>query len=186
LVTCAGVLLTGGTSRRMGIDKATLVLDGETFAVRAARVLAAVCDPVVEVGPAVSGLVSVTEEPRGSGPLTALVAGAAALGVRGPVVLLACDLPFVDAPLLRLLAEWPGTATVVPVSGGRAQFACARYGSASLEAAEAALRNGAASLRSAAEVEVEYVDEQTWRRVAPAHALDDVDTPEDLTRLGLA
>ena len=33
------VLLTGGTSRRLGTDKATLVLDGETLAARAARAL---------------------------------------------------------------------------------------------------------------------------------------------------
>ena len=60
----AGVLLTGGASRRMGTDKARLVVDGETLAARSARVLAAVCEPVIEVGPGVSGLPAVEEEPR--------------------------------------------------------------------------------------------------------------------------
>ena len=47
--------MTGGASRRLGRDKATLMYQGETLAVRAARVLSEVCDPVIEVGPGVSG-----------------------------------------------------------------------------------------------------------------------------------
>ena len=47
-----GLLLTGGASRRLGTDKATIVWQGETLAVRAAVVLAQVCAPVLEVGPA--------------------------------------------------------------------------------------------------------------------------------------
>ena len=50
-------------------------------------------------------------------------------------VLLACDLPFVDAALLRLLVEWPGTGTVIPVVDGRFQYACARYGAAAFDEA---------------------------------------------------
>ena len=68
----AGILLTGGRSRRMGVDKATLVLDGETLAVRAGRRLAAACAPTLEVGDGLSGLPSLREWPPGSGPLAAL------------------------------------------------------------------------------------------------------------------
>lgn len=170
----------------MGADKATLVLDGETFAARAARVLRAVCDPVIEVGPGVSALRSVREEPRGNGPLAALIAGADALTTRGPVLLLACDLPFVEAPLLQLLRDWPGTGTVIPISDGRFQYACARYGPKSLDEARARIAVGDASLHSATDIECEYIAEERWRLVAPAGSLIDVDTPEDLARLGLA
>ena len=110
----AGVLLTGGASTRMGIDKARLVVNGESLAARAARVLSAACDPVIEVGPSVSGLPAVQEDPPGAGPLVALLAGVGALGNPRVVVLLACDLPFVEAPLLQLLVEWPGNGTVIP------------------------------------------------------------------------
>src|SRR3954470_9716556 len=95
----AGVLLTGGASRRMGTDKARLVVSGETLAARSARVLASVCDPVVEVGPGVSGLPVVQEEPPGAGPLVALLAGVGALGEPKTVILLACDLPNVSSEL---------------------------------------------------------------------------------------
>jgi len=182
----AGVLLTGGASRRMGTDKAQLVVNGETLAARSARVLADACDPVIEVGPGVSGLPAIQEDPPGAGPLVALLAGIGALGNPRVVVLLACDLPFVDASLLRLLVERPGTGTVIPVVDGRAQYACARYGPAALAAAVGALRAGDASLRSIAQSGAELLDESQWGRVTTARALADVDTPEDLERLGLA
>ena len=104
-MTVAGVLLTGGSSRRMGRDKATMVVRGEQLATRTARVLSAVCDPVVEVGRGVTELKCVREYPPGSGPLAALVAGADELAV-DEVLLLACDYPFIDEPVLRLLADW--------------------------------------------------------------------------------
>ena len=58
-MTPAGILLTGGASRRMGTDKATIVVGGETLARRTARLLSAVCDPAVEVGPGASDLPAV-------------------------------------------------------------------------------------------------------------------------------
>jgi molybdopterin-guanine dinucleotide biosynthesis protein A len=179
----AGILLTGGASRRMGLDKATLVIDGETLAIRAARVLAAACNPVLDVGPGVSGLRATREDPPGGGPLAALVAGAHALGAL-PVVLLACDMPFVEPPLIRLLADWPGTGTVVPVSNGQFQYACARYGQASIDEGVAALRHGPAGLKHAMDTTVTYLREE-WRAVAPDHAFSDLDTPDDLQRFGL-
>lgn len=60
--TCAGLLLTGGASRRMGADKALLEIGGRRLADRGASVLAAVCHPVLEVGPGVSGLPAVRED----------------------------------------------------------------------------------------------------------------------------
>ena len=182
----AGVLLTGGASRRMGRDKARLVVNGETLATRSARVLAAACDPVVEVGPGVSGLPAVLEEPPGAGPLVALLAGVGALGRPRSVILLACDLPNISPDLLRLLVEWPGSGTVIPVVDGRFQYACARYGPAAFDEARASLRHGLTSLREIAGSDCEYVSEADWDGVASALTFADVDTPEDLRRLGLS
>jgi len=181
----AGLLLTGGSSRRMGRDKAELVIAGERLADRAARALAAVCDPVLEVGPGRSGLEAVDDEPR-SGPLVALVAGTAALRARehkSAVVLLGVDLPFVSEPLLRLVADHPAADTVVPVAGGMRQSCCARYSPAALDtAAELAERGERALHALLAAVPVVEVGEDEWRAVAPADALVDLDTPEDLVR----
>jgi molybdenum cofactor guanylyltransferase len=185
-VTAAGILLTGGASRRMATDKASITWNGETLAARAARVLADVCDPVIEVGSGASALPSVREEPPGAGPLAALVAGARALRTRGPVVLLACDLPFVEAPVLRLLAAWPGDGTVIPRVDGERQYACARYGADALDRAEAALAAGDHSLRAAATGETDELTEEQWRAAGPPNTFADVDTPADLRRLGLS
>jgi molybdenum cofactor guanylyltransferase len=170
----------------MASDKASIVWRGETLAARAARVLAAVCDPVIEVGSGVSALDCVREEPPGAGPLAALLAGARAIAPAGPVLLFACDLPFVEPPILRALAEWPGKPTVLPVVAGRSQYACARYGRDALERAEAALRAGDRTLRAASAGDHDELTEEQWRAVAPANAFEDVDTPADLRRLGLS
>lgn len=183
----AGLLLTGGASRRMGSDKATLVVGGERLVDRAARVLSAVCHPVLEVGPGVSPLVAVREDPPGAGPLAAFVAGCHALAERGhhgSVLLLAVDLPAVTVPLLELLARWDGDGTVVPVAGGRRQLCCARYGADARAVASRLLGAGERSLHALAEgVPVDEVDESVWQAVAGPSALADVDTPEDLARL---
>jgi len=182
----AGVLLTGGASRRMGSPKSALVVNGETLATRSARVLSAVCDPVIEVGPNVSGLPAVQEDPPRAGPLVAVLAGVGALGNPRTVIVLACDLPFVEPALLRLLMEWPGTGTVVPVVDGRYQYACARYGGAALDEARHALQAGASSLQSLASADCAYLTEADWGEVVSADVFADVDTPDDLRRLGLA
>lgn len=185
----AGLVLTGGRSTRMGVDKAALVVDGVTLAERAAAALSAVTRPVLEVGPGYSSLPVVTEETPGAGPLGALVAGAAALvsrGHGGGVVLLASDLPFVTADLVRVLASHPSDATVVPLVNGRRQLLAARYSRQALERAPGLFAAGRRSL-SALVDEVDVVDltEEDLAPFVQLRELEDVDTPEDLARLGL-
>jgi molybdopterin-guanine dinucleotide biosynthesis protein A len=189
----AGLLLTGGASRRMGRDKALLVVDGQSLAERGARLLGQVAAPVVEVGAGHSGLPAVREDPPGSGPLAALGAGGAELrrlGHDGPLVVLAVDMPFVTAGLLRLLAGRPGPpATAVPRDGqGRPQPLCARYGSDALVVASGLLATGERSLRALlatldAAGAVGWVDPAEWEPVAGPDAFCDLDTPGDLDRL---
>lgn len=172
-----GVLLTGGASSRMGRDKATIVVDGETVAARAARVLAACCDPVIEAGPGVTALRAVRESPPGSGPLAGLFAAYDALHTNdGSVMLLACDLPFVTEAIVRMLVEHPARGSVVPIVDGREQYACARWSAGALADA----RGGTAlrDLMRAGDVTTIAVDD--------ARVLQDIDTPEDLRRLGLS
>jgi molybdenum cofactor guanylyltransferase len=184
-----GLLLTGGRSRRLGTDKAGLVLDGETLAHRMAARLGAVCEPVLEVGRGVSGLPSVCEQPAGSGPLAALAAGGDALRARGavaPSLVVAVDLPRVGIPVLDLLRAWPGAPTAVPEAGGRLQPVCARYGPDALLAASSLVIGGVRSLHALLDViEYDVVPEPEWRSIAPADTFDDVDTPGDAERLGI-
>jgi molybdopterin-guanine dinucleotide biosynthesis protein A len=171
----------------MGTDKAALVVEGRSLAERGAAALAAVCDPVLEVGPGHSGLPAVREDPPGSGPLAALGAGWAALsaaGHGGPVLVLAVDMPFVTPALLRLLALRAGPPTAVPLSQGRAQPLCARFGPEALERVAGLLASGERSLRALLKVvEVGWVQPAEWEPVAGPGAFTDLDEPADLSRL---
>lgn len=169
----------------MGVDKATLLVDGETLALRAARVIGAVCDPVIEVGPGVGGLRSVREDPPGSGPLAALIAGADALEV-APLLLLAVDLPFVSSALLDLIARWPGVGTVIPVVGGRPQHVCARYGQDAIAEARSRYATGERSLRWVRTLPgAVELDEASMSGVLSDRSFADLDEPADLERWGL-
>lgn len=184
----AGVLLTGGASRRMGRDKATMALGGLTLAERAAGTLVAVCAPVVEVGPGRSPLPSVQEVPPGSGPLAALAAGWHALRVEhghdGAVIALACDMPRVTADLLALLAAAETDDSVVPEAGGRLQPLCARYSAAALATADGLVTAGERSMHALLDaVPFRRLAEADWSRAVPADAFADLDTPADVERL---
>lgn len=179
----AALLLTGGASRRMGRDKATLVFDGEPLARRTAALLRRRADPVLEVGPGFTDLPHVLEEPPGSGPLAAMAAGGAALGARhhqGPVLVVGTDLPRLGDAFLRTLAEYPAPAaeySVVPRdAAGRPQPVCARYSPDALLRAQELVAGGHRSVMALLErVPV------TWLDTAEGEAaLFDVDTPEDL------
>ena len=185
----AGLLLTGGRSRRLGTEKARLVFAGETLAHRAARVLDGVCDRVVELGPGYTSWPHIVEEPPGGGPLAALAAGGAWLRAQddaGPALLLAVDLPRVDASLLELLRDWRGAETVVPEAGGRLQPVCARYGDGALTAAASLVAGGVKALHALLDVvEHDVLPESEWRGVSPPDTFADVDTPEDARVLGI-
>jgi molybdenum cofactor guanylyltransferase len=186
----AGLLLTGGASSRLGVSKAELRRDGERLADRGARLIAAVSDPALEVGPGVTTLPAVREQPVGAGPLAAFVAGADEMARRhatGGVLLLAVDLPFVDVPLLEWLAEYPAPGAVVPTVDGVPQPLCARYSEADLPVAARLRAAGQASMRALLDaVTVTYVDESGWRAVADRGSFADVDTPAAVRRAGLA
>lgn len=186
-MSVGGVLLTGGASRRMGFDKATIVVGGIRLAARLGAELEAVCAPALEVGPGVSGLAVVVDE--GGGPLVAFGAGVAELdrlGFSGDVLLFACDLPFADRRVMSMLATWPHPGSVVPVVAGRPQPLAARWSAEHLVIVGELVSAGERSLRALVELSgVILIDEGDWSPLVSAEAFWDVDTPEDIERLGL-
>lgn len=181
-----GMVLTGGSSSRMGADKATLEVGGVPLARLVASALCASTSLAVEVGPGSTGLPNVTEVPRGSGPLAAVVAGWTELvrrtGEPRPAVVLACDLPRITPAVVAWLASCAGDASVVPVCGGVPQPLCARWSVADLERAREQLAAGERSLRRAFGPGTRYVSEEELAHAVGPGVTDDVDTPEDLAR----
>lgn len=185
-----GVLLTGGTSTRMGTDKASMEVAGVPLARRVADALAAVTELVVEVGDGTSGLPAVREDPPGTGPLAAVATGWQELvrrsGEKRPVLVVACDLPEVTAGLLGWLAAHRAPGSVVPMLDGFAQPLCARWSVGDLEAAVERVGAGERSLRGAFGDDAHFVQEPEWRATDPSGSVGDVDTEDDLARRALA
>jgi molybdenum cofactor guanylyltransferase len=190
-VPCAGLLLTGGSSRRLGTDKARLVVPGgETLAERTGRLLLSVADPAIEVGAGRTGLRGVEDAEPGAGPLAALAAGVAALddrGWAGPVLAVATDLPLLSEAMLRWLAHHPARCSIVPLDEGRPQPLCARYARDDCRAAIELSGDGARSMTALLRaIDPLLIGVALWEGPAGrSDALLDVDTPDDLARLGL-
>jgi molybdopterin-guanine dinucleotide biosynthesis protein A len=174
----------------MGVTKATMRIEGVPAATRVIRMLSRVVDPVIEVGPGVTGVPSIWEEPRGAGPLAAMVAGGRYLrkvGHFGSVLVVACDLPLVNEAVFRMLADWPGTSSVTPIIEGVGNPLCARWSTDDLAAAELVLHEGFRSVHALIDrCDMVFADKACWPpEVTDAH-MTDADTPYDMDRLGVS
>lgn len=178
------IVLTGGRSTRLGGQhKPALRVGGATIA---DRVIAAVraAEPGAEVVVAGSGegipsdIRVVREDPPFTGPLAGIAAALAATpeDPSRTVLVLGGDMPFVGAELIRtLIGRAAGGVAAGRDETGRTQFLCAAWPEAEIRARLESLGDvaGAPLRRLYDGVEVAPVD-------APAGALRDVDTPEDL------
>ena len=149
-----------------------------------------VVDPIIEVGPGITGIQSICEQPRGAGPLAAMVAGGrylCKLGHSGSLLVVACDLPLVNEAVFRMLADWPGTSSVVPMVEGTPNPLCARWSMDDLALGEGVLLEGYRSVHALIErCEVVFADKDSWPPgVKDAH-MSDADTPDELDRLGVS
>ncbi len=182
------MLLTGGASSRMGVDKASLEFRGVRLADRTARLLEEVADPTVEVGPGYTHLQAAPDLDPRLGPLSAVVRGFAAIqamGWTGPVIVVATDLPLLTGGLLAWLAGHPSSRSVVPIDSLRPQPLCARYQPEDLETAADLFRGGTRTMRELlAAIDALLVGPEEWSLPA-GHplALADADTPADVERL---
>lgn len=149
-----GAVLTGGESRRMGVDKASLELDGERLGARAVRILRAELSDVVVVSRQIGehsdlGAEEIADRRPGNGPLAGLDTALAHAGGRA-VFVLACDLPKVSRELVSHLLEAAtshaasGDAAwaVVPSHAGRLQPLCGVYSPRCLPETENRLDRG--------------------------------------------
>jgi molybdopterin-guanine dinucleotide biosynthesis protein A len=107
-VSVSGFVLAGGASRRMGRDKAKLVLGEETMLERQIRLLRRVCRSVTVIGPpenfARVDVPVFPDELLGRGPLAGIYTGLS-LSRTELNLFLGCDMPFMGARFLRFLCE---------------------------------------------------------------------------------
>jgi molybdopterin-guanine dinucleotide biosynthesis protein A len=179
-----GVVLAGGASTRMGAPKATMTLGGVPLAERALRPLraagleAAVVAKEGDALPHLDAPVWIESRPQRH-PIAGILTALERAG--GPVLVCACDMPFVRRQLVADLAARAGT--VVPEAGGRLHPLLARYEPAAAAALNAALAEGTALHEAIRAAGATIVPEREIARFGdPARLLFNVNTPDDLTR----
>jgi molybdopterin-guanine dinucleotide biosynthesis protein A len=123
LPSCAGVVLAGGMSARMGVEKAALPIGDETLLARIVRRLKVALPEVVVIGPRrlqslVPDVAVFPDETPGLGPLGGL-STALARTARPRAFVMACDMPFVAPVLVAAMAHFAERHTNVDVVGLR-------------------------------------------------------------------
>jgi molybdopterin-guanine dinucleotide biosynthesis protein A len=187
------VVLAGGLSRRLGIDKAEIGAPGEnpesaeSLTGRAAARLAAVCRTVAVADGGrrrLPDLASVGDGP-GAGPAAGILGAARAYPGR-TLLVLACDLPRVPSALLAELARSAGCDWALPRWSRGLEPLCALYRPRALAALAERVAAGLLAphrLGESAGLVVRFLDGEALADFGPPEDLFlNLNTPADLAR----
>ncbi len=177
-----GAILAGGEGLRIGGEKATVKLQGKpliAYPVEAMRQVLSRVTILAKAGtrlPPLSGVAVWIEPELPHHPLAGIAQALALAGGR-PVLVCACDLPFVSPELIRRLVKAdPGRApAVVACARGEMRPLLGCYQPRALEPLAGAARAGTAPL-----LETIAGIEPVLLEVDEPEELFDVDTPDDL------
>jgi molybdopterin-guanine dinucleotide biosynthesis protein A len=189
-----GVVLAGGGNRRYGSHKALASVAGVRLVDRVTAALGSTVDRVVLVANEIDayspiGLPVRPDARPGTGVLGGILTGVSWAAEDGLdlAVVVACDMPFLPASLLKELVERGGSEWItIPASDGPRGMEplCAAYGVGCLPAIEAALDRGDRAVVSfLRDVAVRRLELEAVRRHGdPAHIFLNVNRPEDRER----
>jgi molybdopterin-guanine dinucleotide biosynthesis protein A len=188
----SAAILAGGRARRFGgADKASLVVGGSRIVDRQIAAIARVADDIrivtnVPERYAALGVRVIPDRIREAGPLGGL--HAALMDAAHPAVLvLACDLPFVTAPLLEaLIAEFEAGEkidAVVPRSNRGLEPLCAVYAASCADAAKRRIDRGELAIRGLLEdIRVRELGSEVLARLDEGWTFLNVNSPHDYAR----
>ncbi len=181
-----GVIFAGGKSRRMGSDKAGMMIDGQSLFQRVSRALGQVCLQLQIAGErpdlATDDLPAFADIHPGSslgGLHNALINAQTEW-----ILVLPCDLPYPSPQLLQcLLTHRNGAQAVIPRTSSGTEQLVACYHRSVLPLVEEQLQKSDLRLTNLIErLQVRYLDEQDlpcgWRR-----ALTNLNRPQEFERL---
>lgn len=186
-----GVILAGGHGSRMGGPKASLLLNGRPLLDHVLDAIALIADDIIVVRSALYALPAIhhpnvqvlVDEAPDQGPLRAL-ATAFSHTHSGLVVVVGCDMPFLNPILMSILASLiDGYDAVVPLVETRQQPLHAVYRAAAASiAADGALLAGERRVSALlTRLRVREVERHEWISADPtARSFFNINTPEDL------
>ena len=187
----SAIVLAGGESRRLGRDKCTLSIEGQTLLARTITVLASLADDLLVVSndpyrTADLGFPVrlVPDLQPGVGALMGLYSGLKAAR-HDRAVTVACDMPFLSLPLLRYMVGLAADFDVVlPRLGDLVEPLHAVYGQGCLGPMERHLALGRRRIVVFFDdVRVRYVEQPEIDRYDPRHlSFLNVNTPQDWQR----
>jgi molybdopterin-guanine dinucleotide biosynthesis protein A len=186
----AAAILAGGQSRRMGENKALLRLErsGPTVIETVVDTLRAITSDIVLVGSNLSdyeslGLPQVPDLVPGIGALGGIHA-ALASATASHLLIVACDMPFLNVALLRYMAAQPRDYDALVPMPDRPQPLHAIYTHACLPPIEQSINSG--NYRASgwlAGVNVRTIERETMQSHDPELlSCFNMNTPEDVTR----
>lgn len=184
-----GAILAGGSSKRMGFNKALIEINGEPLISRVAssinnaglmdlRIVGGDCDAFE-----VLGHDCLSDEYPGEGPLGGIITALNHYRKKGKehVLVVACDLPNISEKLIRTILEGSKQepkSIVIPLVEGHLQWMHALWPTAVLPALLKSFSNGVrAPWRASIDLPLMRIE-----GIDPEILLD-VDRPEDLTKV---
>jgi len=185
-----GIILAGGSSSRLGHNKALVNVAGRPLVAGIAEKLCSVVSETVLVTNepeqfAFLGLSTAGDVYRGIGVLGGLHAGLKAIRTEYGLVV-GCDMPFLNADLLRyMISQAPGYDIVMPRIGKYHEPLHAVYARRCLPVIEQSILSGQRRVLEACEgMQVHYVEEEEIARYDPLHlSFFNVNAPDDLERM---
>lgn len=196
---CAGYVLAGGASTRLGRDKALLDLGGKPLILRAAELLGSVARPVTVVASrpeyAALGLHIIPDQWPRCGPLGGIVTAlhhTALDSAPSPWnLVLGCDMPFVTREWLAFLVQRSQLCTadaLLPLSSTGLEPLCALYRTSCASVLAESLDRGARKISDAlAAVRVAYVAaSETILFDSEGRLFKNVNTPANLQEVRAA
>ena len=189
MLAISSVILAGGTSRRMGTSKALLKVGDRPIIERVIEKVSLVGKEIILVTNkpdeyAHLGHPMVPDAYPGKGPLGGIYSGLKAASNPYALVV-ACDMPFLNAPLLRYMTLLsPGHDVVVPRLEAGIEPLHAIYSKACLPAMETLLQQNHLRIISFySQVRVRYVEQQEIEILDPQlFSLFNVNSLDDLQR----
>lgn len=185
----SGIILAGGKSRRMGVNKALLTIGGQPLIRRVADVVAQVADELIVVADqpglyAHLGVRVVGDLLPGRGALGGMYSGLRTAR-HFHCLVVACDMPFLNLNLLRYMVTCaPAWDVVIPCLDGWLEPLHALYSKACMGSIEKLLSEGNLKIIDLLpEVRVRYLEQEEIELFDRRYlCFTNVNTPAELNR----